>query len=1238
MKRTRRAVGILLAVMMLLGLVPAVSAEAQRDAALDNALNYYIDDYTFTTYVCRGGDIEIVTEGDRTYAVLSAADEDQGDNTTWIKTHVVAKKDDYFCFDHASSLNYMDGATVSFGYMDDGEFVELYSNEDEGGDGVYDGETVDEWEFFYYQIPSTGEYDFMWRIDAYSTDSRFAVDDVLLSPQMTVDRAMNASNSALKWTNDSDHPWQPAYNTGRLCMKSGAISHNESTSLVSDAIILREGDVLSADIATDSEANYDKLNVYYTRTSDETPTETLIRSYSGTGGLWSSQLSWPVPSDGIYTFRVEYKKDNSVSSGSDTVFICNAYARKMGVAHAAAPGFEDRIEFNTYNQDHYYPFIPDLRGGEIVLTSTNQEMPDTVSVLLFAADLTAGETLAFDYWLDSEDNYDYLKLTDSEGETEYFTRKTDTDGFETYSFFAEETGEYNFMLVYSKDGSINQGEDTALLKDFRIIPDDISNAMRREDDPYQNFTRGMNGGLIELVDDGERYYAQGSGFDTFAIVSTSGYQNAFEYVIFDYKVVGDDAKLEFWAYDGRENEFYDDGSGEWHTYYYRLPASGSTLLDWYFEPGLDGTVCVDNVYIGCIYMEFADALNHPDTDSAATPTMNEYFIGQYDPLEPRGVTEYVIATPEAGNSASFEWAIVASAGDHYEFLFSFFDEDGIPNGSSFCVYQDGKLELELSDNECGVNGWWKLTMDFTRSGTHTFYIRMDSQGTMGGDGFAVGRSKLEAIGVTLDEALNVYGGTIHFSEPDEGGFMPAYDDENDCYVGIPAYKYEPASEVDIHYSFETSQEVSGWDRVDADNNGYTFGYGDPASYTGVPAPDGDSVLMSGPRFEGAGVSSGGVDNWAISPTFTVPEGGISGSWFSFMYAAADPDYPELFEIYVLPEGDIERAELVSTLTAYDAEWDNSGYSLYEYDGQEIAIGFRHCTQGYTSGLLIDSVYIGCAAPHYAELTFTKDLRTSDRIGFKLRVQDFGNDGEIEGNIYGAVFMDGENIFNFDGQSLFDYYGEDWEDVLLQAPSQSGRHTYRIVLCWFEDNVPDFSIYLDDFRVNSTASPVSTVRIIDYDVPAAGTSAADNYPTVPEDCGYYIAQAHWCTADGDVLEDDDLFEAGVTYSLILQVLPDDDHYFVDELTVWVENDPDAEDLYHASTELFIQLSPVTVPAGLPGDVNGDGHVTMADLSALSAYMLGKATLTPEGLANADVNGDGNVNAMDLPLIYQLTLAV
>ena len=59
-------------------------------------------------------------------------------------------------------------------------------------------------------------------------------------------------------------------------------------------------------------------------------------------------------------------------------------------------------------------------------------------------------------------------------------------------------------------------------------------------------------------------------------------------------------------------------------------------------------------------------------------------------------------------------------------------------------------------------------------------------------------------------------------------------------------------------------------------------------------------------------------------------------------------------------------------------------------------------------------------------------------------------------------------------------------------------------------------------------------------------------------------------------------------------------------------------------------------GLLGDVNCDGQVTMADLSALSAYLLGKGTISAQGLINGDVNFDGVPNVIDLPLIYQLTL--
>ena len=59
-----------------------------------------------------------------------------------------------------------------------------------------------------------------------------------------------------------------------------------------------------------------------------------------------------------------------------------------------------------------------------------------------------------------------------------------------------------------------------------------------------------------------------------------------------------------------------------------------------------------------------------------------------------------------------------------------------------------------------------------------------------------------------------------------------------------------------------------------------------------------------------------------------------------------------------------------------------------------------------------------------------------------------------------------------------------------------------------------------------------------------------------------------------------------------------------------------------------------PAGLLGDVNCDGKVDMGDISALSAYLLGKGELTAQGLANADASLNGAVDSSDLSAIFAL----
>ena len=52
-----------------------------------------------------------------------------------------------------------------------------------------------------------------------------------------------------------------------------------------------------------------------------------------------------------------------------------------------------------------------------------------------------------------------------------------------------------------------------------------------------------------------------------------------------------------------------------------------------------------------------------------------------------------------------------------------------------------------------------------------------------------------------------------------------------------------------------------------------------------------------------------------------------------------------------------------------------------------------------------------------------------------------------------------------------------------------------------------------------------------------------------------------------------------------------------------------------------------PAEIRGDVDGDGHVTMADVYAIVDYIMGKNP-SPFILNNANVNGDNKVNVADV----------
>jgi hypothetical protein len=77
------------------------------------------------------------------------------------------------------------------------------------------------------------------------------------------------------------------------------------------------------------------------------------------------------------------------------------------------------------------------------------------------------------------------------------------------------------------------------------------------------------------------------------------------------------------------------------------------------------------------------------------------------------------------------------------------------------------------------------------------------------------------------------------------------------------------------------------------------------------------------------------------------------------------------------------------------------------------------------------------------------------------------------------------------------------------------------------------------------------------------------------------------------------------------------------------------LGEASTEVAgaIDLHPDAVPEPEPGDVNGDGNVTVADITALYNYLLNDDETY---LSTCDVNGDSEITSSDITAVYNILL--
>ena len=215
----------------------------------------------------------------------------------------------------------------------------------------------------------------------------------------TLDPSMWTNNSSSPWTFSNDSPYE-----GNYCMKSGTISDNSETEL-SLSFDVGETDSIAFYYKVSSENNYDKL--FFTIDNTE------MNNWSGNVGWSRAQY---LVTAGRHVFRWKYKKDYSVSNGSDCAWIDFVILpRDRSLTVSAGLDIEtcegEVIELNGYADNQtsqewttsgdgtfsdatiinpiYTPGTQDIANGNVTLTLTaykdSQTMSDDMTVTFLAS-------------------------------------------------------------------------------------------------------------------------------------------------------------------------------------------------------------------------------------------------------------------------------------------------------------------------------------------------------------------------------------------------------------------------------------------------------------------------------------------------------------------------------------------------------------------------------------------------------------------------------------------------------------------------------------------------------------------------------------------------------------------------------------------------------------------------------------------------------------------------------------
>ena len=192
---------------------------------------------------------------------------------------------------------------------------------------------------------------------------------------------------------------------------------------------------------------------------------------------------------------------------------------------------------------------------------------------------------------------------------------------------------------------------------------------------------------------------------------------------------------------------------------------------------------------------------------------------------------------------------------------------------------------------------------------------------------------------------------------------------DDVYDAIPAslIPYVPDTATYIYYEDFESDISASWTFIDADGDGYLWGWKDVNTYSG------DYALASY-SYDNATYTPLHPDNWAFTPPVTL----TSNNYLSFWVRGQDPSYPyEHYAVYITDEAPTADNLSGCTVLLEEQEYPNGNYvalagdGYYQryvlpipasFEGKTVYVGFRHFNCSDMFCLALDDVAIAEGNP------------------------------------------------------------------------------------------------------------------------------------------------------------------------------------------------------------------------------------------------------------------------------------